>query len=197
MFLCIICVMTQPRTITDSLVLAAMSHPQRRRLLDALTVDGPCTVSMLANRTDLAVGSASHHMKVLAAAELVEEAPELAHDRREHWWRLTNRRNRWSTTAFAQDSAVSIVADAAMSLDLEHHVEKVRAWNARREEDHGDWSEAAFSTSTWLHLTPAELKELSQELTAVLDRWSMRAEPETGPPREPVFVFAHGVPAEP
>lgn len=174
-----------------------MSHPQRRRLLDALTVDGPCTVSMLANRTGLAVGSVSHHMKVLAAGELVEEAPELAHDRRERWWRLTNRRNRWSSTAFDEDPVASVVADAAMSLDLEHHIQKVRAWNARREEDQRDWSDAAFSTSMWLRLTPAELHELSEELVALLHRWYERAEAGEGAGRGPVFVFAHGVPAEP
>ena len=44
------------RTITDSRVLAAMAHPLRRRLLDALKVDGPSTASMLANRTGQAIG---------------------------------------------------------------------------------------------------------------------------------------------
>lgn len=47
-------------------------------MLDALTVDGPSTASMLAKRTGQAVGNASHHLKVLAGAGLVEEAPELA-----------------------------------------------------------------------------------------------------------------------
>ncbi len=189
--------MKEPRTITDSKVLSAMSHPQRRRLLDALAVDGPSSVSMLSARTGQAVGSVSHHMKVLAAGELVEEAPELAHDRRERWWRLTNRRNRWSSTTFAEDPAGSIVADAAMSLELEHHVEKVRAWNARREEAQRGWSDAAFSTSTWLRLSPAELHELADELVALLHRWHERADANDDAGREPVFVFAHGVPAEP
>jgi DNA-binding transcriptional ArsR family regulator len=188
--------MTDPRTITDSRVLSAMSHPQRRRLLDALTVDGPSSVSMLSTRTGLAVGSVSHHMKMLAAGELVEEAPELARDRRERWWRLTNRSNRWSSTTFEHDPAAAIVAEAAMSIELEHHVEKVRAWNSRREEDQHGWTDAAFSTSTWLKLTPGELHELSRELVALLHRWSERPEgDEDG--REAVFVFAHGVPAQP
>jgi DNA-binding transcriptional ArsR family regulator len=174
-----------------------MSHPQRRRLLDALTVDGPCTVSMLSARTGLAAGSVSHHMKVLAASALVQEAPELAHDRRERWWRLTNRRNRWSSTTFEEDSAASIVAEAAASLELEHQVQKVRAWNLRREQDQRGWGDSAFSTSTWLHLTPAELHQLSEELIALLERWSERAGADAETSRESVFVFARGVPAEP
>jgi DNA-binding transcriptional ArsR family regulator len=187
----------ETRVITDSKVLSAMSHPVRRRLLDALTVDGASTVSMLAERTGQAVGNISHHIKVLAAAELVEEAPELARDRREHWWREADARRRWSTTSFDDDPAAAVVADAALSLGLEHHVEKVRAWNAARENDSGGWTDAAFSTDTWLRLTPGELAQLSDELTALLRRWHDRTTPDDGAERDPVFVFAHGVPAAP
>ena len=74
--------------VTDSrAVLAALAHPFRRRLMDVLKVDGPSTAACSpAHRPG--VGNVSHHLKVLAAAGLVEEAPELARDRRERWWRL-------------------------------------------------------------------------------------------------------------
>ena len=87
--------MTRPevRTLRDAAPLAALAHPFRSRIMDALKVDGPSTASMLAARTGQAVGNASHHLKVLAAAGLVEEAPELARDRRERWWRLVERRH--------------------------------------------------------------------------------------------------------
>jgi DNA-binding transcriptional ArsR family regulator len=185
------------RVITDSKVLAAMSHPERRRLLDALGVDGPSTVSMLAERLGQAVGSISHHLKVLAAAELVEEAPELARDRREHWWRESDRHRRWSSSTFADDPTTAVIADAALSLELERHVEKVRAWNARRETDEGGWDDAAFSGDTWLRLTPAELREFSQEVVALFRRWSDREVPDDGQERDSVYVFAHGIPAQP
>jgi DNA-binding transcriptional ArsR family regulator len=72
------------RQITDTRVLAAMAHPLRRRLLSLLKLDGPSTASVLAQRTGQAVGNISHHLHTLAAADLIEEAPELARDRREH-----------------------------------------------------------------------------------------------------------------
>ena len=59
------------RQITDSRVLAALAHPLRRRLMDVLKVYGPCTVGMLAERTDQAPANVSHHLKVLAAADLL------------------------------------------------------------------------------------------------------------------------------
>ncbi len=185
------------RVITDSKALSAMSHPMRRRLLDALILDGPSTVSMLCGRIGQAAGNVSHHMKVLAAAELVVEVPELARDRRERWWRLADTRRRWSTTTFEQDPAAAVVADAALSLGLEHHVEKVRAWNARRESDQAGWEDTAFSIDAWLRLSPAELGELSDELAGLFQRWRDRVTPEDDAERGPVFVFAHGVPAVP
>ncbi|MFD0784891.1 ArsR/SmtB family transcription factor, partial [Micromonospora azadirachtae] len=83
------------RQVTDSRVLAALSHPLRRRLMDVLKVYGSATVGLLAERTGQAPANISHHLKVLAAADLVAEAPELARDRRERWWRLVSRGVRW------------------------------------------------------------------------------------------------------
>ena len=88
------------RKITDSSVLAALAHPLRRRLMDVLKVDGAATVSMLAERTDQAVANVSHHLRVLAACDLVVEAPERARDRRERWWRLGSPSLKWSTADF-------------------------------------------------------------------------------------------------
>ncbi|HEY4018151.1 MAG TPA: helix-turn-helix domain-containing protein, partial [Pseudonocardiaceae bacterium] len=97
----------ETRRITDSKVLAAMAHPLRRRLLDVLKVYGPATVSALAEHTGQAVGNISHHMKVLSAAALVEQASELAHDRRERWWRLRTGSLSWSWQDFDNDPAAS------------------------------------------------------------------------------------------
>lgn len=184
------------RKVTDSRVLAAMSHPLRRRLMDVLKVYGPATASALADRTDQAVANISHHLKVLGAAGLIVEAPELAKDRRERWWRLAAPTIRWVTGDFDDDPARQAVADAAVSLNLDRQVSLVRAWYAVREERPA-WNGAAFSAGKWLHLTPAELGELEQQILAVLDRWEQRNLPDDGQTREPVFVFAHGVPAQP
>jgi DNA-binding transcriptional ArsR family regulator len=185
------------RTITDARVLAAMTHPLRRRLLDALTVDGPSTVSMLAERTGQAAGNVSHHCKTLAQAELIEEAPELARDRREHWWRVSATSRRWSTASFEGDPAAEAVANAALSLDLDYHVNKVRSYQAQRESYPAEYVDAAFSTNTWLQLSPAELAQLSEEIRALTTKWRDRPIPDDGVARHSVFVFAHGVPANP
>ena len=181
----------------ETKVLTAMAHPLRRRLLDVLKVDGPATVSVLAERTGQAVGNISHHMKVLAAAELVEEAPELAGDRRERWWRRRSGTLSWSARDYAGDPAATAVAEAAESINIDHQLSMVRTWMAGRESYPEAWQEAAFSSDSWLRLSPAELVEFGDEVIALMQRWARREIPDDGQDREPVFTFAHGLPAKP
>ncbi|MFI7605245.1 ArsR/SmtB family transcription factor [Micromonospora sp. NPDC049366] len=185
------------RQVTDSRVLAAMAHPLRRRLMDVLKVHGPSTVGQLAERTGQAPANVSHHLKVLAGAELVAEAPDLARDRRERWWQLVNRGLRWSNSDFDSDPAGRAVADAATSLNLDRHVSLARAWHATDEATQAEWDDGPFSTDRWVHLTPEELAELGREMIDLLARWADREVPEDGRERKPVFVFAYGIPARP
>ena len=186
-----------PRQITDSRVLAAYSHPLRRRLLDALSLADAATASMLAEATGQAVGNISHHLKVLASAQLIEEAPELARDRRERWWRRTSHGLRWSSEDFRGDPATEAVAEAALSLNLNRQFEIVRHWYAASDDERAAWPTGPFSTGSWLKLTDAELAQLSEELTALLDRYDALGDADDGVKRETVFVFANGAPGRP
>jgi DNA-binding transcriptional ArsR family regulator len=185
------------RHVTDSRVLAVLAHPLRRRLMDVLKVYGPATVGLLAERTGQAPANVSHHLKMLAAVDLVVEAPELARDRRERWWRLPDRSVRWSSTDFDADPATRAVAHAASSLNLDRHTALVRAWLAAGDDAQAAWGDGPFSADRWLHLTPDELAQLGREITELFARWADRAVPDDGRRREPVFLFAHGVPAQP
>ena len=191
--------MTDPevRQIKDSRVLAAMSHPLRRRLLDVLKAYGPQPVGALAERTGQAPANISHHMRVLGESGLVEEATDLARDRRERWWQMAAASFQWNVVEFGSDPATSAVVDAAQSLNLDRHVALARAWFGADEDDLRTWGQGPFSADRWLRLTPEELYTISREVVAVFDRWSAREIPDDGQEREPVFVFAHGIPATP
>jgi DNA-binding transcriptional ArsR family regulator len=183
--------------VTELKVLAALAHPLRRRLMDVLKVNGPSTPSMLAERTGQAVANVSHHMKVLAGCDLVAEAPELARDRRERWWQLVTPSVRWSPADFDDDPASQAVASAAFALNLDRQVGLVRAWHAIRESEKETWGDTPFATDHWLRLTPEELSEFQEQLLALVGRWKDRETPEDGRRRDPVFFFAHAVPAQP
>ncbi|EME54605.1 regulatory protein ArsR [Amycolatopsis decaplanina DSM 44594] len=191
----LLCVMADRdvREVHDSKVLAAMSHPLRRRLLDVLRLDGPCTASVLAERTGQAVGNVSHHLKVLAASDLVEEAPELARDRRERWWRRVGYAVSWSPSDFPDDP----VAAAAESLALERQVSMARQWFAERESYPEEWHRAAFATDSWAKMSVAEMAELEQKVHELIKSYSGREIPDDGQERRPVFISTRAVPARP
>lgn len=188
--------MTTSLRVTEAAVLTAVAHPLRRRMLDVLRVHGPQTASLLAERTGSAIGNISHHAKVLAAAGLVVEAPELARDRRERWWTLVQVGIAWSEDDFGDDPAGAAASAAAVQLGLARQVELTRAWLAASA-DEPDWRRVAVSTDSWLSLSVEELATLDAEVNAVLARWRTRAVADDGADRRPVFAFARAFPATP
>jgi DNA-binding transcriptional ArsR family regulator len=188
------------RTLTEARAVTALANPARSRLLDSLTAQGPATASVLAERTGLAVGSISHHMRVLATAGLVEEAPELARDGRERWWRRAVRSITWGRLTLPPDAESQRQAVAAEEFMLARQVERARTW-LERSETRDEWSRAELSTDSWLHLTPDELQELADEINQVVGRWKERGradgEGQDEAEREHVFLFARAFPSRP
>ncbi|WP_202980477.1 winged helix-turn-helix domain-containing protein [Microbacterium caowuchunii] len=67
--------------------LKAMAHPVRMQIEQALDRRGFARAADLAADLGLPANQVSFHLRVLAAAELIEEAPEHARDRRDRVWR--------------------------------------------------------------------------------------------------------------
>ena len=182
-------------SLTEAPALAAFANPARARILDALAVDGPSTAFMLARRTGQAVGSASHHLKVLDEAGLVEEAPDLSTDRRQRFWRLAHAHTRWSRAEMTDPTAQAAAHEAEM-VGLERQFQRARDDIMTTADNPGSAS-GSFATQQWLTMSPAELDQLSEELLSVMRRWQSRELPDDGVERETCFVFARGFPAQP
>lgn len=176
-------------------MIAAIHHPLRRRLIDLLGVDGPATASQLAERTGELVGNISHHLKVLAAAEVIEEAPELARNRRERWWRSAHASYTWSVADADGEPAGELIATVSEERNVTYHADKVRQWFELRQEYPDDWVRAAFATDSWLVLTPERLTELSERVRDLVQEYYENPSDEES--ARPVYVFSHGVPARP
>ena len=78
----------QPVPMTSP-VLKALTHPLRRRIVRLMRSGDPMRATDLAERLDVAANSVSFHLRRLAAAGMIREAPELARDRRDRVWVLT------------------------------------------------------------------------------------------------------------
>ena len=196
--------MTEPRRLTDPDVLKALTHPLRRRIYGLLCERGPATVTSLAERVDADPGQISYHLRELAKRGFIEEAPGLARDRREHWWRAAVESYAWSTTDFG-DPAGRAVAETAMRLQSEEQHERLRAHYAASPTWPKEWLDAAGSGSAAMRLTPEELDTLAAELRELLRRWSevgrldptVRPEDQPDDGRQHVFVFYHAFPEQP
>jgi DNA-binding transcriptional ArsR family regulator len=152
--------------------LRALAHPFRLQLLEALSVNGPASVSMLADRFGTSVASVSYHLRQLGGHGLIEPAPELARDGRERWWRRRPAPLRWSNVDFRSAPR----RQAARALQ-----ESVLAANTRRmqtflrEADDGAWDEpwldAAIMDDNVVYAAPSDLAAIQSGIREILERY--------------------------
>lgn len=192
------------RRLTDPAALKGLTHPLRRALYDQLVHFGPATVSTLADRIQSDPGQVSYHLRELGKRGFIEEAPEYARDRRERWWRSIPGSISWSSSDF-EEPADRAVADTVHQQVIADQFDRLQRFNRERDSWDQDWAQAATISNSHLRLTPDELSALSEELNAVLRRWSKvgRQDPQTLPDAQPedgrahVFLFFHGFPERP
>jgi DNA-binding transcriptional ArsR family regulator len=193
------------RNVTDPDILKAMTHPLRRQIYRLLCQLGPANITVLAEHTGADPGQLSYHLRELAKRGFVEEVPELARDRRERWWRATQESWGW-TTADLPDPAAQAIGESLHQLGVAEEFDRLRHFEATKQEFGLDWMRAAHSSGTNLRLTPAELRELCEELNSTLRRWSaevgpidpaVRPEDRPDDGRSSVFLFFHGFPEKP
>ena len=182
-------------------LLVAYHHPIRRWLTELLALEGPANVGQLAARTELAVGSVSHHLKTLHRQGLVEPAPDLARDTRESWWRLCNRPFSWSVDDFEEGTLERRVAETAEVENFRHQVRAVRAWLQQQGSDERAWRLAAESVDSVAYATVEQLDDLGDRLTQLVTEWSAacvadRAE-RPDAVRRPVRAIARAFPSAP
>lgn len=68
-------------------MLKAMANPLRRQILAILGAVESARATDLAQRLDIPANKLSFHLRVLAAAGIIAEAPELARDKRDRVWK--------------------------------------------------------------------------------------------------------------
>lgn len=181
------------RWLKDPREMRALAHPLRLRLLGLLRVEGPATASMLAERVGEVPALASYHLRQLASHGFVEEAPELARNGRERWWRAAHERTSWEAREFL-DTPERIAALNALQRELfaryrdqlEEYLMQEPAWGP-------EWVEAADHSDYQLRLDAAGLRALARDLETVVERYQRRPPAAKGP-REHVTVIVHAFP---
>ena len=182
-----LCMSERFRNLEDARLLRAMAHPLRLRLIGTLRMDGPATASMLARRLSESSGATSYHLRILAKYGFIEDDRERNRGR-ERWWRAVDEGVQWSLDT---DDRGMLEADRALGQQLvgeytrwiERWYEEMPGWDRR-------WRAAANSTDQWFELTPAELRELANDVLAVLERYADRRERRDDTERALVVFYA-------
>ncbi|MFF5174468.1 helix-turn-helix domain-containing protein [Micromonospora sp. NPDC000089] len=170
----------EPSTIrlTDPRAMRALAHPTRLRLLGELRARGPQTVGTLSDRLEEAVGSVSFHLGKLAEHGFVVEAPELARNRRERWWRAAHERTSWGPVQALDDPERRVASDLLRRAILERYVERLQTYFELEGTLGPEWVRGTGSSDSWLHLTSDELVEMRADLEALSARWRARSDPD-------------------
>ena len=175
------------RNIDDAQVLRAMAHPLRLRLVGSLRKDGPATASDLGRRLGESSGATSYHLRILAKYGFVEDDAERNRGR-ERWWRAVDEGMEWSLDT---DDAGLLEADRALGSQLaSEHARWLRRWNDEMPDWDRAWRAASINMDQWFELTPDELRQLADEVLAVLERYSDRRVPAEGTERAIVLFHA-------
>lgn len=155
--------MLETLRVQEPAALRAIAHPLRQRILMELAVLGHARAADLARATGEPANAVSFHLRVLAKAGLIVEAPEHARDRRDRVW-----------TNVAKSYAVEPGTPAAVR-DV---VRPALAWaeeTFRRANAAGVAREDRILAISALVLTPEQAAAMARDLEAVLERWSDRS----------------------
>ncbi|HEY0697651.1 MAG TPA: helix-turn-helix domain-containing protein [Micromonospora sp.] len=181
--------------LTDPRTLRAYAHPLRMRLIGLLRSEGPMTATQAAVRLDDNVPNCSFHLRQLAKYGFAERVPGA--DARERPWRATTQYTSWDDDS--DDPAMKAATDQLNSVMLALFVQRAQDYLAVRGDEPVEWRAAAGFGDALLHVTAAELRELTAEVDALLARYDERtADPAKRPPgSRPVQVIQMVVPRGP
>ncbi|MEV7633280.1 helix-turn-helix domain-containing protein [Microbacterium sp. NPDC089318] len=158
----------QGRTL-DAGALKALAHPLRVRIYDLLSERGPQTASSLAALIGETSGATSYHLRALAAHELIREVPERG-TARERWWERPKGRINMPGPAESMSPANRAAAQIVTTEFLRlRHQTLMDYINRPESEQHDGWKDAGLIMTTMLDITPDQMADLTQELTAVVD----------------------------
>lgn len=169
----------------SSPMLKAMSHPLRRRILELMHEGVPRRAADLAEIVDAPANSVSFHLRQLAGAGLIVEAPEHARDRRDRVWTAAGSGYTVPTPESPVGPEEELVLRSFLdqeALDLHDVVARVTAWVP-------DWSSGrekrprATIQTGLLELTDDDVQWLSDALGELMHQAIQRSRQPTDDPR--------------
>jgi predicted ArsR family transcriptional regulator len=150
--------------LTDPRAMRALAHPLRLALLELLWREGSVNATEAAAELGESQASCSFHLRQLAKFGFVQEVEGVRGRARP--WRLSRRGMRVSNV---QDDPEAEIAWAALERLLrDRQLGRYREWLEGRSAYSRAWQEAAFHSHRVAWLTPQELSDAAEQITALL-----------------------------
>jgi DNA-binding transcriptional ArsR family regulator len=189
--------MSAPRRTVylDAEQLRTLAHPLRMRLLSVLRLEGPATATQLARRLATDSGKTSYHLRQLADASLVAEDTARG-NRRDRWWRALHDSTHWNPADHLHDPDTAAATEWLAGHAVRLHAQWSDTFAQSQDAWSPEWVDASTLSDYLLELTPGRLRQLVEELDAVIERYRGDADHhnEEGTEAERVTVVLHAFP---
>lgn len=153
-----------------ALRLRALAHPLRWQLMHVVDSEGTATATRCAQVLGESVASCHYHLGILGKygyLEQVQDAPG-----RERPWRAADRNQDLTPPGPGVDDALASEAAAFLEVELE----EITARQRRATAEAAEWQAATAVGGATMWVTAAELRELKDELIALLMRYRERSD---------------------
>jgi DNA-binding transcriptional ArsR family regulator len=179
----------------DSHALLVLAHPLRARLLSELRLHGASTATTLAARLATNTGATSYHLRKLAEVGLVEETGQGRGKQR--FWAAAQRTHGWQDADVEGDPDGQAASNWLRQHYWRSYLDTVGRWEEVRAGWPLEWRDAIGMSDFLLTVSPAQLRDLTDELTEVVSRHAARAEAEPAEGRQRISIFWQTLPTAP
>lgn len=185
------------RQIDDAKALRALAHPTRVALLEQLTLHGgTLTATQASELVDESPTNCAFHLRTLAKYGYIEQAE--GGKGRERPWRLAHMGLGFDDEGAGSEGAdgeLSLAAGALRQVFVQHHFDRIRAFEAARHTIPAEVREMAGGWDTFWYVTPEEMKDLHARIEELIVLYRDRLDPARRPPGSiPVQAVIHLTP---
>jgi DNA-binding transcriptional ArsR family regulator len=160
----------EPRKLTDPRAMRAVAHPIRIALLEVLGTEGPLTATEAGELIGESPTTCSFHLRQLAKYGFIEEVAGVSGRKRP--WRLVNAGMSYSDVS--DDAETRLAANALSRVLHDFYLERLKEGLELRREVSTEWQKTTGASEFLLYITPDELHEIDETLTALTRQYVER-----------------------
>ena len=179
----------------DVVIMRALAHPVRLSLLEHIADSGPVTATECAAVVGLSPSAVSYHLRTLAKAGLILDAPGRG-DGRERLWRRAGDRLQVDLEASPDlDPEVREARQEMMESLLNRDEARARQYLSRIDDEPEEWQNGALFVTTSIVVTAAELKDLGPAIQELLSPYRRGGRSEAPPGARQVSAVVRALPS--